>query len=160
MDIPYAVRISKLLIATLSELSQFITLNAPYRPDRPNGSVGGKVGEVYTYSTATTDPQEDQILYLFNWGDGNDSGWIGPNASGETVEANHTWTKKGTYNIKVKAKDTNGYESDWSDPLVVTMPRDKVVNRPFLNLLQNLLSGYPNLFPLLQKLLQQLGFGL
>jgi len=31
------------------------------------------------------------------------SGWIGPYISGETVTANHTWNKRGSYEIKVKA---------------------------------------------------------
>jgi hypothetical protein len=149
MNIPYAIKISKLLIATLSELSGFITLNAPYIPDMPNGPLNGKVGEVYTYSTATTDPQEDQISYLFNWGDGTDSEWLGPYLSGETAEANHTWSKKGTYNIKVKAKDINGYESDWSDPLTVTMPRNRAIQN-------TMFQWFLEQFPLLNRLLTPL----
>jgi hypothetical protein len=35
----------------------------------------------------------------------------------------HNWTERGEYEIRVKAKDTWGNESEWSDPLVVTMPK-------------------------------------
>ncbi len=49
-------------------------------------------------------------------GDGTYSGWIGPNASGATESIKHKWSVKGSYQIKVKAKDTNGAESPWSDP--------------------------------------------
>jgi len=48
-------------------------------------------------------------------------------------------------------------ESDWSDPLTVTIPRDKAINRP---LLLQFLQSHLIMFPLLQKLIQQLGFGL
>jgi hypothetical protein len=145
LDISYAVRISQLIIASLAELSGFITLNAPYIPDRPSGPPGGKIDVEYTYTAQTTDPQSDQILYLFDWGDGTDSGWIGPYASGDTAEASHIWTKTKTYEIKVKAKDTNNYESDWSEPLEVNMPRNKAINIFLLKLLER--------FPFLEQLL-------
>lgn len=52
-------------------------------------------------------------------GDGTNSGWLGPYGSGETVCADHSWDMNGTYEIRVKAKDEDGLESPWSDPLVV-----------------------------------------
>jgi len=53
------------------------------------------------------------------------SGWIGPYVSGETVMANHTWSKRGSYEIKVKAMDEHGLVSEWSDPLPISMPFSK-----------------------------------
>jgi len=120
-----------------------------------DGPKTGKAGQLYMYTTSADDPEGDPIYYMFDWGDGSYSKWLGPNISGNEVSDNHSWSK-GTYDIKVKAKDTRGFESDWSDPLVVTVPRNKAISNPFLNWLQ----GYPNLFPLLQKIIQQLGLGL
>ncbi|PNX47070.1 MAG: hypothetical protein BV456_11470, partial [Thermoplasmata archaeon M8B2D] len=74
------------------------------------------------------DPQNDEIFYFFDWGDGTDSGWVGPFDSGVTVEASHKWTEKGSYSIIVKAKDTEGHESEWSEPLSVSMPKTKIIN--------------------------------
>jgi hypothetical protein len=139
-NITYAVRNTKLMILSLAELSGFITLNAPYQPSKPYGPLNGVVGEEYTYSTVTTDPQSDQIFYFFDWGDGTDSGWIGPFNSGETAEVNHTWNKRNTYEIKVKAKDINDYESVFSEPATVTMPRNRLIaNKWFSKLIENLL---------------------
>jgi hypothetical protein len=151
MDISYAVRISQLMISSLAELAGFTgMLYAPNIPYKPNGPPSGKVNEEYTYTTFTYDPQGDQVLYLFDWDDGTDSGWIGPYASGETAEASHIWTNKNTYNIKVKAKDINGYESDWSDPLEISMPRNKAMtNTLFLRFLER----FPNAFPLIRHIL-------
>ena len=66
------------------------------------------------------------MSYWFDWGDGTNSGWVGPYASGATVSATHSWTSQGSYQIKVKAKDTSDTESVWSDPLAVSMPKQKI----------------------------------
>jgi hypothetical protein len=121
MNIPYAVKSSKLIIATLAELAHI--KSAPYKPDTPVGLMDGNVDVEYNFTSVTEDPQEDPIYYLFDWGDRADSGWLGPYPSGETVEASHIWTRQGNFDIKVKAKDDKGYESEWSDPLVVSMPK-------------------------------------
>jgi hypothetical protein len=121
----------------------------PNKPTKPSGSIGGKVGIEYTYTSVTTDLDGGQISYLFDWDDGNDSGWLGPFDSGDNVESSHIWSAIGSYDIKVKAKDTNGAESDWSDTLEVKIgPRLKSV--PYIvRSLQKLIHH----FPLLEKLL-------
>lgn len=60
--------------------------------------------------------------YKWDWGDGNQSDWLGPFDSGAQATAEKSWSVKGQYNIKVKAKDTKGAESTWSDSLPITMP--------------------------------------
>ena len=64
----------------------------------------------------------------------------------------HTWSKQRTYTIKDRAEDTDNLWGLWAE-FKVTMPRNKAINTPFLNFLQQ----HPNLFPILQKLLQRLG---
>jgi hypothetical protein len=96
--------------------------HAPATPQRPDGAGSGKPGQPYTYTTMTTDPDNDSLLYKWDWGDGTMSDWLGPSASGVVVNASHTWAKKGTYSVKVMAKDSYGLETDWSDPLAVKMP--------------------------------------
>jgi len=98
----------------------------PNKPEKPSGPAKGKPGTSYLYTTNTVDPDEDQVYYQWSWGDGNFSSWLGPYESGETASASHTWTTKGTYNVRVRAKDPSGQESEWSDPLSVTMPRDRL----------------------------------
>jgi len=69
---------------------------APNKPSRPSGPGKGKPDVDYTYTASTTDPEGDQVHYLFDWGDGTNSGWIGPFNSGETIDVSKTWTQKGT----------------------------------------------------------------
>jgi hypothetical protein len=94
----------------------------PNKPNKPSGQTNGKINVVYTYTTSTTDSNGDQVFYQWNWGDGTTSGWLGPYNSGVTINTTHKWTVKGSYSIKVKAKDIYGVESNWSESLPVTMP--------------------------------------
>lgn len=98
--------------------------NPPEKPARPSGPNSGKPGVQYMYTTSTTDIDGDQVYYMWDWGDGNLSNWTGPFNSGATVSTTYAWSQKGNYNIKVKAKDIYGAESNWSDPLAVSMPLD------------------------------------
>ncbi|MGF3555127.1 MAG: agmatine deiminase family protein [Thermoplasmatota archaeon] len=99
--------------------------NPPDKPEKPSGVSEGKPQIEYTFNTSTLDPDSDQVYYKWSWGDGNFSDWLGPYTSGEIVNAGHIWSQKGTYYIKVKAKDIFGAESEWSDPMSITIPKFK-----------------------------------
>jgi len=100
----------------------------PNKPNPPSGPTSGVIDVEYTYTGSTTDPDGDDIYYLFDWGDGTDSGWLGPYPSGTLVEASHTWTYADTFGVRLKAKDT--MDGPWSDPLSVeiTGPRIEIGN--------------------------------
>jgi len=117
---------------------------APEKPDVPEGTITGDADKEYTYTTSTIDSDGDQLYYLFDWGDGELSGYIGPYNSGQTAEASHKWNEKGDYQIRVKAKDDHGVQSDWSDPLSISMPRNKqLINYPFFEFLGRFLQSFP-----------------
>lgn len=104
------------------------------QPDKPtlSGPISAVVGQEYIYSAVTTDPDDDEILYWFNWGDGTNSGWIGPYNSGVTATRSKTWSEPGSYTINVKAKDTNDAESTWSDSLEISVEKsDKNISISF-----------------------------
>jgi len=82
----------------------------------------------YTYSASTTDPDGDNISYLFDWGDGSDSGWRGPYTSGATAFATHLWSSPGTYQVRVKASDEQGAVSGWSSSLTVYVNQPPVAD--------------------------------
>jgi hypothetical protein len=117
--------------------SVFAILNhpnqAPNTPRQPTGPASGYIGTEYTYTTNTTDPNNDQVYYKWSWG-AQESDWMGPYASGATISAAHTWTAVGTYDVKVKAKDASDAESDWSTPLAVTI--SEVPQNPILTVEQ------------------------
>jgi len=107
----------------------------PVKPQRPNGPTSGETGKPYNYSCVTIDRENDRIRYYFDWGDGtgNWSDWM---HSGETCQLQHIWKEEGVYNITVKAQDKYGLESEWSDPLSVSMP--KSYKNPVVALIQKL----------------------
>jgi len=102
-------------------LSFWVSSNPPAKPSKPVGPELGIWHENYSYTSSTTDPDGDQIYYRFNWGDGSNSGWLGPFTSGQTGTGHHIWTVLGVYNVTVQAMDTFGATSLKSDPLVVTI---------------------------------------
>ena len=101
-----------------SQIWHFTTMDMPlnHPPNTPSisGPSSGYAGVPYKFSTSAIDPDGDDIYYLFDWGDGSNSGWLGPYDSGKKVSEYHTWNNVGKYYVKVKAKDENK-ESGWSD---------------------------------------------
>jgi hypothetical protein len=105
-----------------------INNDPPNKPTCPFGPTSGKEGISYSFSSVATDPNGDNIHYLFDWDDGTISDWNGPFKSGQVANVSHIWENKGSYQIKVKVKDVHGEESVWSDPLSISMPKNKSFN--------------------------------
>jgi hypothetical protein len=136
------------------ELPSLFLNNSSHIPNKPEGITGqasGRINQEYEYSTIGTDDDNDLLFYYFDWDDGTNSGWIGYYQSGETCSVFHEWLEQGIYEIKVKTKDIYGQESNWSDPLPVTMPYS--FNRPLPPLLESLFERFPNAFPILRQML-------
>lgn len=97
-----------------------IISNPPKKPDISGPSSGSK-GEEYSFTASTTDPNGDQVYYLFDWGDDSNTGWLGPYTSGSEINASHIWGELGDYNVKVQAKDVYSSTSEWSDPIIINI---------------------------------------
>jgi hypothetical protein len=115
---------------TGSYLSLWVTSDPPAQPTRPVGPTLGIWFMDYSYTSTTTEPDDEQIYYRFDWGDGNTSGWLGPYLSGQPGTASHHWTELGIYNVTVKARDIWGAGSAVSDPLLVTITDNTPPNTP------------------------------
>jgi len=130
--------------------SAFWPNEKPDKPTVPDGNNNGKINQIYTYSTGSKDSDLDDIFYLFDWGDGTNSGWLGPYTSGQKCTSQHSWSKKGNYQIKVKARDSLYEESLWSDPLSISMPKTKDLTYPifykiFIKFFHNFIFIYENI---------------
>ena len=119
-------------------------------PDKPNidGPTSGKPRTEYTYIAVTNDPDEYNISYFFDWDDGTNSGWTEFVPSGTPINATHKWWIGSTYEIKVKAKDIYGAESDWAE-LEVTMPVNQQSSHPWFTWF---LERFPNAFPIIRQI--------
>jgi hypothetical protein len=105
----------------------------PVKPTAPNGPPRGIIYYDITFSSSTTDPNLDQIFYKFDWGDGNNSGWLGPYSSGTTISASYAWSELGDFDVKVRAKDIHGAGSTWSDPVTISIVDNIPPNKPTIN---------------------------
>lgn len=120
-----------------------------------NGPASGKAKQNYNYTIVSTDPEGNNVSYYVDWGDGSNSGWLGPYSSGYELTVNHTWNKRGTYTIQAKAKDSYGAESGWGT-LQVKMPlSNNAMYSPWLQFLERFFERHPHAFPILQHFLGQ-----
>jgi hypothetical protein len=121
----------------------------PNTPSRPSGPSSGKMYHEYIFTVSTTDSDGDQLYYLFDFGEGATSFWYGPYDSGEECNPSHIYHEQGNYQVKVKAKDTSGAESDWSDPLPIAI---RYSYNPIRKFIEWLFERSPDAFPLLRQL--------
>jgi hypothetical protein len=125
--------------------------NQPPSQPRITGEVSGEIQVPYDYYFNSIDPEGDEVSYYIDWGDGTNSGWVGPYPSGNEINQTHKWDGcwRITCTLKAKARDSNGNESDWAT-LTVTMPCSY---KPLPQFFELLFQRFPNAFPLLRYLL-------
>jgi len=89
-------------------------------PKQPvlNGPAWGIIDVHYTFCINSTNLNGDCLYCKWDWGDGTNSGWLGPYSSESMICASHAWSEKGIYEIQGKLKDELGQESNWSDPFL------------------------------------------
>ncbi len=133
INLTYAVKNTRLVLATLAELAEAGLLSNPPAPPVLSGPDFGVINEQYTFFAVTTEPDGEDVSYYFDWGDGTNSGWLGPYPQGQYITAQKAWNAAGTYTVRVKAKDINQVASDWSNPLLVTIVTDRPPNTPTIH---------------------------
>jgi parallel beta-helix repeat protein len=133
-DIPY-------VIPGEMSIDNYPLMNPYGAPSKPiiKGPTNGKPSEEYNYSVLSFDPDDDNVSYFFDWGDGTTSDWTSFVESGTEIYVSHTWKNKGTYEIKVKAKDIYELESDWST-LEMIVPKNKTYSFDLPNIFQILIT--------------------
>ena len=106
--------------------AEIIISSTPPSMPTITGPNSGKSGNSYDYTFVSNDPNNDNVYYYIEWGDGTISDWLGPYDSGYDTTISHIWSEQGTYQIKAKAKDSHGEESEWST-YEISMPRIKSI---------------------------------
>jgi PKD repeat protein len=105
-----------------------------YPPDIPSidGPSSGGWGKPYHFTFQSSDNEGSDVWYFVDWGDGKDTGWMGPYISGDEISDSHTWTEQETFIIKCKAKDVYGSECEWAE-FEIEIPRNKICFRSMFN---------------------------
>ncbi len=89
-------------------------------PATPTGASTGAIGTSYTFSTGgAVSSLGHNLRYLFDWGDGTNSGWL---AQGVT-SATHSWSAAGTYAVRALARCSSHVMlfSLWSQPHAIAI---------------------------------------
>jgi len=96
--------------------------SAPEIPETSTGGISeGNPSEEMDFKVKTIDPDNDNVYYMIDWGDGTFSDWLGPYESELTIEITHTYLSKGIFILKAMAKDSKNEVSDWSEPRTITI---------------------------------------
>jgi hypothetical protein len=95
----------------------------PATPSSPSGPTTGYAYSNIEFHSSTTDPEGDDVLYEFSWGD-NTTTITGPCPSGENATASHQWKWPVQYEVEVRAKDVYGAWSDWSNATSISLSQD------------------------------------
>ena len=112
-------------------------------PNPPKISSADFLGTITkNYFISTTDPDNDEIFFYVDWGDGLFTDWIGPYKSGQKINISHSWQKKGEFKIRAKSKDIFDKESSWSE-FIIKIPRYKQLLKTIIH---NILHQFPLLF--------------
>jgi len=138
-----------------SEVWEFTTgSGVNHAPETPSidGNKIGTIGNTYEYTLVTTDPDSDDVWYYVDWGDDTNSGWVGLHLSGEPITLSHTWEQRGTYTVKVKAKDVYDAESEWGSILIIMPKSNAYPMYFFIHFFEKLIQRFPCAFPILQFL--------
>jgi hypothetical protein len=117
------IAINELSKETEGPVWKFVTTrrvinDRPDTPSMPIGLASGYTETTYSYNASASDPNGDQVKYIFDWGDGNTSETPFVN-SGKIASASHTWSSAGTYLVKTQAIDNKSASSNWSNTLKI-----------------------------------------
>jgi outer membrane protein assembly factor BamB len=91
----------------------------PNVPQKPWGADFAMKGVAYACSTKTIHPDDKQVEYLFDWGDGSQSEWSGLMDGGKAYGDTHTYNQEGQMNIRARARASGSKETEWSEPFSV-----------------------------------------
>lgn len=125
------------------------TVNQPPNTPLVTGPSQVKVGVMAEFTATSLDPNGDMIEYYFDFGDGTNSGWTPMVNSGFAAHVNHSFTKKGTYTVKAKVRDTSLAESAYGS-VPITVPA-AVSYTPVITFLRFILERLIQLFPRLDE---------
>jgi len=119
------------LVDESASVQPVITSNhAPSRPSVPVGPESGYVQAEYEFLSSSFDVDGNDIFYVFDWGDGSESGWLGPFSSGNTASASHVWAAAGSFEVRVRAKDVFGELSPWSESSFIVINENSAPGAP------------------------------
>lgn len=125
-----------------SQYSLNYTVDISINPNAINfyGPSVGRTNQEYTFSLSI-DEVTESYEYLIDWGDEQETNWLGPLDPGETTQITHLWATDDVYNLRVKIRDAQGVESQWTSPRIITITDYTQQPQLVLNLPSSVVEG-------------------
>jgi len=121
---------------------------AALTPDAPTGDGSGAAEDTLNFQAVSTDPDDDDLYFQFDFGDGETSDWLGPYSSGTACPVEHVFASDGQYDVRVRTKDVWAATSELSPAMTITVDVASDVRRRESGRLPThlALGNYPNPF--------------
>ncbi len=106
--------------AAVASLLALVGCSGNHRPLIPSLNVPTLVqrGDSVRAWVFSYDKDADSLHFFIEWGDGTESGWVGPVPSATDYALTHVYEDTGAFPVLAKAKDAT-HESEWSDTSLV-----------------------------------------
>jgi len=132
-----------------------LTLNLGYGPEKPTitGPRSGEKDVDYDFYVTSSELTGEKIKYCVDWDDNSDYEWSELVDSGTTKMFTHRWTEAAVFNVRAKARDESGAESEWST-FKINLPKAKTYQFKLfekLPFLQKFLA-----LPMIERMLQKM----
>lgn len=102
--------------AAFACLAVFVGCSKNYPPIVPSLLVPtiAQRGDSVWAQVQSYDRDGDLMFFLIDWGDGTQSGWVGPVPSATAYAIPHVYTDTGVFDVLARVKDST-HETGWSD---------------------------------------------
>jgi len=131
-------RVSRLIACFLANVMAIVVFsqtavaepNLPPEVSQLQGPSQGYVDDELAFSATAVDPEGGTVFVRFKTDYmspfdskpmSDISYWLGPESSGSIFEIVHCWSIPVVYRVSAQAKDSSGAESEWSEPVTVTI---------------------------------------
>ncbi len=92
----------------------------PLTPNKPSGPDTVTIGDTVAFTSSALHPLGESVSLQFNWSDGL-SEWSNFVPPGTFVTKKHCYLNSGIYEVSCRARDKEGFISDWSLPKTVVV---------------------------------------
>jgi hypothetical protein len=121
--------------AVLVEIRYVSDEDFPDIPTIQTAKILGIVGETYTYSAMSSDPNDQSVRYRFDFNDENLSTWTPYVPSGMGSYLSFSWQQPAKYYVRAQAMNKYGLHSEWSNPMLVIIKDDSEENKTSIDFL-------------------------
>ena len=112
----------------------------PSTPKLIFGPTTGKKGDINNFIISAIEPENEQIRYYIEWGDGTNE-YSDFYLSEEIVNLSHKWNTEGVFNFYIYSEDDNGAKSINSEKNVIAIADENSIDQVQIN--ESYYNGYP-----------------